>query len=130
MLRDLGVRILHWIFPGICPPAGEPDVGESDSDTEEQVVAPPEPKREKRTYLNGDRLTKYEEDLIYSSQRCPDCGKGRLMRGPSGGGSQNYRCDNEDCGSSFNEMGIFGWQRISDASPNKRTPLHTRGPHR
>jgi hypothetical protein len=59
------------------------------------------------------------ETETFRSGKCPDCGTG-LVVGPSGGLSQNMYCGNDEtCGSRFNEMGPFGVQRITDASPKK-----------
>lgn len=83
----------------------------------------------KRTHIDGETLTEDEVNLIYSSQRCPDCRRGLLLEGPSGGGSQNYFCDDTDCGSRFNNC-LDWWDRISDASPKKRNKCVTKGPYR
>lgn len=59
-----------------------------------------------------------EEAAIFNAGACPDCGT-NLLQGPSGGGSQNFYCAGRECGSGFNEMGPFGIDRITNASPRK-----------
>ena len=59
-----------------------------------------------------------EEHKSVAAHTCPDC-KEPLIEGPHGGLSINYWCSNPQCGSGFNEMGPFGSQRISDASPRR-----------
>lgn len=71
-----------------------------------------------RTSRDREHLTE-EEAALFHSGKCPDCGAG-LREGPHGGASINVYCANdESCGSRFNEMGPFGIDRITDASPNK-----------
>ncbi len=72
-----------------------------------------------RTYKDGDRLTVFETE-IFMTATCPDCKQKKLLGGPEGGLSKNYMCDDDDCGSKFNEMGPFGVERISDRSPKKQ----------
>jgi hypothetical protein len=71
-----------------------------------------------RTFHDREQLTP-DEAAVFHEAHCPDCGGGLLM-GPCGGLSINIYCANETtCGSKFNEMGPFGIERISEASPNK-----------
>jgi hypothetical protein len=67
-----------------------------------------------RTTKNGERLCSLEEE-VFRTGHCPDCVQ-NLCEGPSGGMSVNYCC--LICGSKFNDMGPFGIDRISDASPD------------
>jgi hypothetical protein len=78
----------------------------------------------KRTTKDRERLTDDELAFIVESAKagqpaCPDCGRAPLLEGPSGGLSVNVYCGNDECGSRFNDMGAFGWERITDASPNR-----------
>ncbi len=43
---------------------------------------------------------------------CPDCNGIKFLRGPKGGLSVNFKC--EQCGSKFNHMGPFGIERIGE----------------
>jgi len=77
-----------------------------------------------RTNKNGERLTPDELSFISRSNgRCPDCYFGELIEGPHGGLSINMYCANPDCGSRFNDTGPFGWDRISDASPKRKSTV-------
>jgi len=76
---------------------------------------------------NGENLT--EEEMAgmrrgtrLSEVMCPDCKQQGFLAGPCGGGSQNFKCANPNCGSRFNDMGPFGVQRISDPSPDAKPP--------
>jgi hypothetical protein len=81
------------------------------------------------TSKKGESCTE-EESKMVGSHLCPDCG-GPLYDGPCGGLSINMYCGNQKCGSRFNEMGPFGSDRISDASPNRpQEPLASTGPYR
>lgn len=72
----------------------------------------------KRTFHDRETLTDDEKAMFYDG-KCPDCEAG-LVEGPHGGLSINYYCANDvTCGSRFNEMGPFGIDRISNASPNR-----------
>jgi hypothetical protein len=85
----------------------------------------------KRTNKDGEHLTQDEHDFVEKNRRCPDCETGQFLLGPEGGNSQNVRCDNPECGSEFNFMGVFGIDRISDASPDKPpVPPVPEGPYR
>ena len=68
------------------------------------------------TKLDGDLVSTPELDLVRSGV-CPDCAYEGFMIGPSGGESQNLKCD--QCGSAFNDLEMFGVERISDASPDR-----------
>jgi hypothetical protein len=46
--------------------------------------------------------------------KCADC-DANIYEGPCGGGSINYQCGNERCGSKFNYS--LSWERISQPSP-------------
>jgi len=65
----------------------------------------------KRTYKNGERLTKDESKFIYVENKCPDCNS-QLLEGPCGGNSINVMCIS--CGAKFNIMSIIGIERITD----------------
>lgn len=69
-----------------------------------------------RTYNNYERCSEAEAGMV-ALQKCPDC-YGPLAQGPSGGLSINFWCLTPMCGSGFNDMFVFGVQRISDARPN------------
>jgi hypothetical protein len=77
-----------------------------------RVIAP--------TIHKGDKLNCYELGRFRLETKCPDCGEQNLQRGPSGGFSENLLCGNEYCGSRFNEMGVFGIERISEAQPRRK----------
>lgn len=69
-----------------------------------------------RTSKNREKLTSDELEFILSHEvngapACPDCEIGPLAEGPCGGLAIN------PCGSRFNDTFVFGWDRISDASP-------------
>lgn len=72
-----------------------------------------------RSTKDREKLTEDEMKVVYDKENCPDCEVGPLVEGPSGGLSINRYCINKDCGSRFNDMGPFGWERISARSPNK-----------
>jgi hypothetical protein len=74
-----------------------------------------------RSTKDREKLTEDEMQIIREKgeDTCPDCTTGPVVEGPSGGLSINRYCINPDCGSRFNDMGPFGWERISDRSPNK-----------
>lgn len=66
--------------------------------------------------------------------KCADC-DALIFQGPQGGGSINYACGSEKCGSKFNFA--LSWERISEISPMREdgdsTPVevpHPRGPYR
>jgi len=61
---------------------------------------------------------------VQEVRSCPDCQR-PLFEGPHGGLSVNWRCSNPKCGSGFNDMGPFGVERISDASPRKGIDMKT-----
>ena len=50
------------------------------------------------------------DSIAPEPMHCPDCGNSEFEFGASGGGSQNVHC--LKCGSWWNEMGPFGFQRI------------------
>lgn len=83
-----------------------------------------------RSYRDGEDLTQDELAYIAKNLSCPDCHFGGLTEGPSGGLSVNRYCVNPECGSRFNDQFVFGWQRISDASPNKPAATASTGPYR
>lgn len=69
-----------------------------------------------------------------NNNECPDC-SARIFEGPQGGGSINFQCGSETCGSRFNY--VIEWERISEISPLREdgdsTPVevpHPRGPYR
>lgn len=73
----------------------------------------------------GSRLTTHERNKLEKSLkrggilRCPDCGDGALLEGPSGGMALNCCCI--QCGSEFNlsfwgDQAVF-CERISDKGP-------------
>lgn len=73
-----------------------------------------------------------EPDVEAALQRgkCPDCGGGPLIEGPSGGAATNYLCDN--CLSEFN-LGFFGEtvfliNRNGKASPERARTVFGREP--
>jgi hypothetical protein len=68
------------------------------------------------THREGDKLDHDEVKLFYRGV-CPDCRRETLLQGPCGGGSINVKCGDAECGSRFNEMGPFGVERLSPASP-------------
>lgn len=74
-----------------------------------------------RSTKDREKLTEDEMKLLRATECCPDCGTGKLGEGPHGGLSINWYCLEPKCGSRFNDMGPFGWERISDPSPNKPT---------
>jgi hypothetical protein len=39
---------------------------------------------------------------LYNQHACPDCNGDKFTMGPQGGGCQNIKCSNLDCGSEFN----------------------------
>lgn len=79
-----------------------------------------------RSTKDREKLTDDEMQIILSKgeRHCPDCDTENVVEGPSGGLSINRYCLNPECGSRFNDMGPFGWERITDAKPNapKETP--------
>lgn len=79
------------------------------------TTSKPEPPR---TREDGDSLTEFELKLIRAGT-CPDCGGEEFLSGPRGGMAQNFKCGGDKCGSRFNDMGMFGIDRISDASPDR-----------
>lgn len=83
-----------------------------------------------RSFLNGHKLTT-DEHRLFADGKCPDCGAEGLLEGPHGGMSINVYCPNESgCGSRFNFMGPFGVDRITDASPAKRSFVEQQTPYR
>jgi hypothetical protein len=82
----------------------------------EQVPTKPPVPRMSWSTKDGDYLTDTERG-IFVRGLCPDCVTGPLREGPHGGGSVNWYCGNVMCQSRFNEMGPFGIERISNASP-------------
>jgi hypothetical protein len=69
-----------------------------------------------------------------NDNKCADC-EGLIYEGPQGGGSINFLCGNEKCGSKFNYA--LSWERISEIAPLREdgdsTPVeapHARGPFR
>lgn len=77
-----------------------------------------------RSSKDRDYLTGWEDAFLKKKLRCPDCKKGRLLKGPCGGLAQNIKCSN--CGSKFNFSPPFTTQRISDPCPDK--PKLRKGP--
>jgi len=69
-----------------------------------------------------NKITTKEEKLIRKGI-CPDCKKKGFLAGPEGGGSQNFRCANPECGSKFNDMDLFGIERINSPSPSHQPNL-------
>jgi len=51
---------------------------------------------------------------------CPDCGGDKFLKGPEGGNCINFKCANPECGSEFNDMWVFGFERISEPQPDKK----------
>lgn len=82
-----------------------------------------------RSTRDREKLTEDEMGVIYAKgeTHCPDCDVGPVIEGPSGGLSINRYCINPKCGSRFNDIGPFGWERISNARPNvlQETPSTT-----
>lgn len=73
---------------------------------------------ETHSHSDGESLTDYERGRV-KADRCPDCGHEGFLGGPRGGMARNFKCANEACGSRFNDLGMFGIDRISDPSPDK-----------
>lgn len=71
-----------------------------------------------RTSMKFERLAERELEKFRLGV-CPDCDTAPLLEGPHGGLSVNYGCGNPECGSRFNDMGPFGVERISEASPDR-----------
>lgn len=82
------------------------------------------PPSETRTQQKGEKLSESELVLLQRGH-CPDCLE-KVVEGPSGGMSINFYCGSEDCGSRFNDMGPFGADRISDASPKNTSGIGVR----
>jgi hypothetical protein len=72
-----------------------------------------------RTSEDGDRLTDYELEMVRKNV-CPDCEHEGFLGGPCGGMAQNIKCANDECGSRFNDLGMFGVDRISGVSSDRR----------
>lgn len=47
----------------------------------------------------------------FKDNKCPDCGCVKFLRGPEGACSVNIKC--AGCGSTFNEMGALGIERLT-----------------
>lgn len=60
-----------------------------------------------------------EETGLFRSGSCPDCLEQDLLAGPEGGFAQNVKCGNTNCGSLYNDMWVFGVERLTNASPLK-----------
>jgi len=59
---------------------------------------------------DGEKITKWEENyLTLNNFKCPNCEKGPLYEGPSGGMSTNIRC--RICGQGYN-VSPFGIDNI------------------
>ena len=43
-------------------------------------------------------------------EKCPDCGGTKFLKGPEGGNCINFKC--AQCGAEFNDMLVFGVERI------------------
>lgn len=71
-----------------------------------------------RTNQDGDKLNGVEEKLARLGV-CPDCEHKGFLAGPRGGMAQNFKCASSECGSRFNDMSLFGIERISDVSPDR-----------
>lgn len=84
------------------------------------------PVNETRTQFDGDHLSPFEEK-IFRRARCPDCDQRELHIGSRGGFAVNIYCMAEECGSRFNDMGVFGVDRISDV---RQTVLRQRRAYR
>lgn len=75
-----------------------------------------------------------KENALLADGKCADC-EGLLYEGPCGGGSINYLCGNDRCGSKFNMA--LSWERISQPSPMRASddsmpiemPIGKRGPY-
>lgn len=76
-----------------------------------------------RTAKDGEKLTDWEIDH-WNNSCCPDCGEKNLLSGPEAPGCINVKCGNDECGSKFNDMGMFGVHRISDAMPDMPARSH------
>lgn len=50
---------------------------------------------------------------------CPFCKSIDFLKGPRGGLSINFKCANKDCGATFNAMGPFGIDLLSEPETNK-----------
>lgn len=70
------------------------------------------------TTRDREKCSDEERKAVQDDRECPDCGL-NVHEGPHGGLSVNWICVNSECGSQFNDMGPFGVERISDASPRK-----------
>lgn len=78
-------------------------------------------------------LTQSDVDCL-NKNKCADCEQ-PLFEGPQGGGSMNFICGNEKCGSKFNYA--LSWERISEIAPmhedGDSTPVevpYRKGPYR
>lgn len=80
---------------------------------------PPKPIANERTNLMDEDVTSFEM-AFFRANTCPDCEHKGFLEGPHGGSCVNFKCAGSDCGSRFNDMGPFGIQRISDASPDRK----------
>lgn len=58
------------------------------------------------------RIKKWRNRDRFFAQGCPDCGNKDFLEGPSGGLCVNFKCNK--CGSTFNDMGPFGIERIGN----------------
>lgn len=101
---------------------------------------PKEPVIKNRSSKDGESITADEAAFIcYRINRgkpsCPDCGEGRLLKGPEGCGSINCLCQN--CRSEFSLFWISSEQvigeRICDAgscNPNRQKSIYGLQPSR
>lgn len=58
-------------------------------------------------------LDSEDTELVHKRRVCPDC-RNSLREGPHGGLSVNWYCVEPGCGSRFNDMGVFGVERLPE----------------
>lgn len=92
-------RLLAWLRRLAAPPPRSEPIPEPVADT----VA-------HRSLRAGDLLTDDEFAFLTRNSTCPDCQRGDLLEGPSGGLSTNLRCGS--CSAEFNHHG-FGANRLT-----------------
>lgn len=112
-------------FSKTRPPLPKFDKGPEPDPEPTQEQEPDSEPSFQRTFKDGEFLSSDEESFIREHLKCPDCGTGKLLKRPEGGGSINTKCSTKSCGSQFN-FGLLT-ERISDASPNKRPEMVSTG---
>lgn len=71
---------------------------------------------------SNEGIDHWSEKQKFLEDGCPFCKSKEFLEGPHGGLSINFKCANKVCGATFNDMGPFGIDLLSQPETNRDDP--------